>query len=169
MYEIVIFNGGVYRFDELVETVEDIGGLVLKKDHFHKSRGTEFIGEEIHVMLIIPEKDKNIIKSLSKDIKGHINKLELENSLKNNILTCLSIYDALSQTGSWTTLEDIEDLVECPCPANLCQNRDAESTESCVHDELSETLDKLCSAGIAESREKNKMVEYRLVNDDEKR
>lgn len=165
MYEIVLFSGGVYRFDELLETVEDVGGLVLKKDHFHKSRGTEFIGEEIRVMLVVPEKDKNIIESLSKDIKGNIDKLELNHAEKNNIITVLPIYDALSLAGSWINIEEIEDLIECPCPAQLCQNS---QPESCVLDELDETLDKLCSAKIVEWKKCNKEREYRLLDDKEK-
>ena len=27
MYEIFLFSGGVYRFDELKEAVEDVGGI----------------------------------------------------------------------------------------------------------------------------------------------
>lgn len=163
MYEIILFSGGVYKFDELVETVEDIGGLVLKKDHFHKSRGTEFIGEEIRVMLIVPEKDKNLIKSLSKDIKGNIDKIDLDLSERNKILTYLSVYDALSQSGCWINIEGIEDLIECPCPAQLCQNSEL---ESCVLDELEETLNKLCSAEIVKSRKKDQETEYRLLDDE---
>ncbi len=31
MYEIFLFSGGVYRFDELKEAVEDVGGWYLKR------------------------------------------------------------------------------------------------------------------------------------------
>ncbi len=159
MYKIILFSGGVYKFDELTETVEDLGGLILKKDHFHISRGESYLSEEIHVMLIIPEKDEDSIRSVSQDIKGSVDKLDLEESERNNILTYLSVYNVLSQTNSWMTKEEIEDLIECPCPSLICRNT---GNESCVHDELDETLNKLCLQELVKSRELNNRIEYHL-------
>lgn len=159
MYEIYLFSGGVYKFDELKETVEDIGGLMLRKDRFHISRGASYLAEEIQVMLVVPEQDKKIIKSFSHEIKGTLDQLELEDLKRINILTYLSIYDVLNRTGSWTTLEEIEDLIECPCPAQLC-NLEA---KTCVLDELEKALDDLCQQNVVEFREKNSRIEYRTA------
>ncbi len=161
MYEIILFNGGVYKFDELMETVEDIGGLVVRKDHFHISRGQSYLSEEVQVMLIIPEEDKPVIESVSQDIKGIISKLDLEYSERNILLTYLSVYNALSQK-SWMTIMEIEDLIECPCQAQLCQNSE---DKNCVLDELDESLNKLCLQDIVESREVDNKIEFRLKDE----
>lgn len=158
MYEIYLFNGGVYKFDELKETVEDIGGLVLRKDHFHISRGASYLAEEIQVMLVLPEQDEKIIKSFSHEIKGTLDQLELEDLKRINILTYLSIYDALNIAGSRITLEEIENLIECPCPAQLCNLE----TKTCVLDELEKALNDLCQQNMVESQDKNGRIEYRL-------
>ena len=71
MYEIILFSGGVYKYDELTEAVEDLGGLILRKDNFHISRGESYLSEEIEVMLIIPEEDKPTIESSFKGYKRH--------------------------------------------------------------------------------------------------
>lgn len=159
MYEIYLFSGGVYKFDELKETVEDIGGLVLRKDHFHISRGASYLAEEIQVMLVLPEQDRKIIKSFSQEIKGSLDQLEMEDLKRINILTYLSIYDALNRAGSWITLEEIENLIECPCPAQLCNLE----TKTCVLDELVKALNDLCKQNMVESREKDGIVEYRAT------
>jgi hypothetical protein len=159
MYEIILFSGGVYKFDELKETVEDLGGLVLRKDHLQISRGESYLAEEIQVMIIIPEHDADLIEVISQDIKGTVDKLNLKKSERNIVLTYLSIYNVLSQTDSWITIEEIKDLIECPCPAQLCQN-----TEKCALEELKSSIDKLCQQEIVKSRKTNKQIEYRLKN-----
>ncbi len=159
MYEIILFSGGVYKYDELTEAVEDLGGLILRKDNFHISRGESYLSEEIEVMLIIPEEDKPTIESISKDIKGTIDKLNLEQSERNNILTYLSIYNVLSQTNSWMTIKEIEDLIQCICPAQLCHESE---NISCVLDELDESINKLCSQKLIESRKNNNKIEFHL-------
>ncbi len=159
MYEIILFSGGVYKYDELTEAVEDLGGLILRKDNFHISRGESYLSEEIEVMLIIPEEDKPTIESISKDIKGTIDKLNLEQSERNNILTYLSIYNVLSQTNSWMTIKEIEDLIQCICPAQLCHECE---NISCVIDELDESINKLCSQKLIESRKNNNKIEFHL-------
>jgi hypothetical protein len=159
MYEIILFSGGVYKYDELVETVEDLGGLILRKDNFHISRGESYLSEEIEVMLIIPEEDKTTIESVSKDIKGTIDKLNLEKSERNNILTYLSIYNVLSQTNSWMTIKEIKDLIQCPCPTQLCHEN---GIYYCVIDELNESLNKLCLQKLIKSRKNNNKIEFHL-------
>ncbi len=158
MYEIFLFSGGVYRFEELKEAVEDVGGLVLKKDIFHKSRGSSFLANEVEVMLIIPLEDEENIRSLSNEIKGHLEKLDLEELKKRDILTYLSVSDALAKSGKWLTLDEIKSKIECPCPAQLCNNQEL---EVCVHDQMDESIEKFCESDILKSRKK-KRTEYNL-------
>ena len=92
MYEIFLFHGGVYRFDELKEAVEDMGGMVLKENLFHISRGTSYLADEVQVMLIIPLDDAKIIKTLSNEIKGHLEKFDTEDLKKKDIYMILKGY-----------------------------------------------------------------------------
>ncbi len=62
MYEIIHFRGGLYKFDELSEYVEDVGGLVFNRDHFEIIRGTSYLSTEVHVILMIP---KNELKQIN--------------------------------------------------------------------------------------------------------
>ena len=157
MYEIFLFTGGVYRFDELKETVEDHGGLVLKEDLFHIRRGVSFLANEVESILIIPSEDEDVIRSFSKEIKGHLEKLDLDELKKKDVLTYISVWDALIKSGDWMTSEEIEDMIDCPCPAQLCE----QNSEACVLDEIDEALENFCKDDILRSR-KMKKTEYKL-------
>lgn len=160
MYEIFLFSGGVYRFDEFKETVEDVGGIVLKKNLFHKSRGTSFLSDEVQVMIIIPIQDEKSIKSLADDIKGHLEKLEVEDLKNEDILAYLSICDALVKSGKWMTLDELKDVIECPCPGQLCNQQDL---EKCTQEQLDETVQKFCDKQILMSRKHNGKKEYQIT------
>ena len=166
MYEIFLFTGGVYRFDEFKESVEDVGGIVLKKNLFHKSRGTSFLSDEVQVMIIIPSEDEKVIKSLSDDIKGHLEKLDVEDLKNKDILAYLSICDAMVKSGKWMTLKELKEVVECTCPAQLCNNPDLEENnkdlEECIQDHLAESLQKFCDKKILISRKQNGKKQYNL-------
>jgi hypothetical protein len=162
MYKILLFSGGVYRFKDMVETVEDVGGLVLRKDQFEISRGSSYLSDEIQVMLIVPETEKEIVESLCSDIKGQIEEPDVDEPDKHILLTYIPIYNALSRANSRITLEKIYDLIECPCLSLFCENS---QDESCVIDELEETLNKLCEQGIAEKKEINGKIQYCLYKD----
>ena len=157
MYNIYLYSGGVYRFDELKESVEDIGGLVLKKEHFHISRGASFLAEELQVIFIVPQQDKDVIKSFTSELKGRLDKLEMEDLEETDLLTYILISDALIRKGSWITPEEIESLIQCPCAAQLCNYQ---GTETCVLEELNATLEKLCLQNILKSREIEGKTEY---------
>lgn len=159
MYEIFLYSGGVYRFEEFKEAVEDVGGLVLKKDHFHISRGASFLAEEVHVMIIIPLEDENIIRSLSDELKGHLSRLELDETQLRDILTYVSVCDALIISRSGMTLDEIETFLECNCPAEICYSHEL---EVCIHDDLEESLNKFCQKKIFKSRKRNGDTEYYL-------
>jgi hypothetical protein len=159
MYEIFLFSGGVYRFEEFKEAVEDVGGMVLKKNLFHKSRGTSFLSDEVQVMIIIPLEDEKVIKSLADEIKGHLKKLEMEDLEKNDILTYVSICDALTKSRKWMTLNELKEVIECPCPGLICNEQDL---EECTQEHLDETLQKFCYKKILLSRKQNGKKEYNI-------
>lgn len=158
MYEIFLFHGGVYRFDELKEAVEDMGGMVLKENLFHISRGTSYLADEVQVMLIIPLDDAKIIKTLSNEIKGHLEKFDTEDLKKKDILTYMAIYDVLIKSGKWMTLDEMKDTIECPCTAQICENQ---GIEVCIHDQIEKSINKFCRKGMLKNRGKDKL-EYNL-------
>ncbi len=157
MYEIFLYNGGVYRFDELKEAVEDVGGVVFKKNLFHISRGSSFLAEEVQVMFIIPEEEENHIKSLSEEIKGHLVKLDVEDLKRKDLLTYIAVCDALIKSGKWMSRDEIKERIECPCPAQLCESQ---NLDACIHDNLDESLEKFCKRNVLKSRKKNTTQYY---------
>lgn len=159
MYEILLFNGGVYRFDELVEFVEDIGGMMLRKDSFEVSRGEYFLSEQIQVLLVIPQRESGTLRSLTEDIRGQIQELKIENHIKSSILSSLSVYDVLSRTGSWINAEELKNQIECPCYATSCNES---PSADCTLDKFDELLMDMCTMEIAEYRVSDDGVEYRL-------
>jgi hypothetical protein len=158
MYEIFLFSGGVYRFDELKEAVEDVGGVVFKKNLFQISRGSSFLAEEVQVMFIIPEEEEDHIKSLSEEIKGHLEKLDVEDLKKKDLLTYIAVCDALIKSGEWMSRDEIEEGIECPCPAQLCESQEL---DACIYDELDESLERFCKKNVLKSRKKN-ITQYYL-------
>jgi hypothetical protein len=159
MYEIFLFNGGVYRFDEFKEAVEDLGGIVLKKDLFHISRGSSTLGDEVQVTIIIPLEDEKLIKSFSDDIKGHLEKLDVEDINKKDLLTYISIFDALIKSGKWMTLDEIKNSTKCPCPAQLCQNQEL---DICTLDQMDESINKFTEKVILFEREEKNKKKYKI-------
>jgi hypothetical protein len=166
MYEIFLFSGGVYRFDEFKEAVEDVGGMVLKKNLFHKSRGTSFLSDEVQVVIIIPLEDEKVIKEFSDEIKGHLVKLDEEDLKNNDIISYLAICDVLVKQGRWMTLDELKDEVECPCPGQLCNQQDQkeynQNLEKCIQDHLDKVVEKFCRKKILIYRKQNGKKEYNL-------
>jgi hypothetical protein len=159
MYEIFIFSGGVYRFDEFKEVVEDIGGIVLKKDLFHISRGYSTLGDEVQVTLIIPLDDEKLIKSFSDEIKGHLEKLNDKDLKKIDLLTYISICDVLIKSGKWMTLYEIKNSIKCPCQAQLCQNQEL---DNCNLDQMDKSINKFTEKGILLKREEQGKNKYNI-------
>lgn len=157
MYDILVYNGGVYRFNELVEFVEDSGGMILRRDDFHVSRGVYFIAQEVHVVIIAPADVTENLKLLAAELKGDIEVIEVEYEDKINMVSLLPIYNILSSTGEWTNLQTIEDSLECPCVDGVCE--EFEKTP-CLKD-ITKTLEAMERMEIVESRDNGKL-EYRL-------
>ena len=59
MYKVLLFDGGVYRINELYELIEDIGGFVIQKT---------VIQVMITVTMAIPEEDQPIIEAKSREL-----------------------------------------------------------------------------------------------------
>ena len=160
MYTTLIFSGGLYRFDELVEFVEDVGGMVLGAQHFHISRGSFFLSEEICVMLILPGNEFKNLESIVKDIKGRLTDLKLKNSQKHLLRSYLPVYNVLSRIEVWVSKENFVNILECPCSASICSQL---GDMTCI-DELEKILDDMCTMDMVERRVYNGRKEYRLKN-----
>ena len=129
MYEIFYFRGGVYKFDELVEYIEDVGGMVLRKDCFELIRGDSYLSTEVHVLIVVPEEEVKNTKSLIEEIKGISDKVEATDEQKKTLLAYLSIYDSLNRNDTWAEEERIKDTIACPCYALLCNQLEDEECQ----------------------------------------
>jgi hypothetical protein len=161
MYGIFYFRGGVYKFDELVEYIEDVGGMVLRKDCFELIRGEYFLANEVHVLLVVPEEEVENTKSLINEIKGVFDDVKVTEEQKKTLLAYLSIYDSLNKTNTWTEEEHIKDNITCPCYALLCNQ--AEDEECQLDAKLEQILAEMCANGVIECNiSTDGKSEYRL-------
>lgn len=160
MYKLLHFRGGLYKFDELVEFVEDTGGIVINKDCFEIIRGDSYLSQEVHVLLIVPEDEVDSTKSLISEIKGMVEEIKSTEDQNKLFLSYFSIYDALNKIGDWTDREYIKEAIICPCHAELCTYMDE---EECQLDELlEEILVEMYMNEIIEHEEDDKKSKYRL-------
>jgi hypothetical protein len=154
MYEFLHFRGGMYRFDELSEFVEDVGGLVLSRDHFEIIRGDSYLSTEVHVLLMVPEEELKLLNSLITEIKGMSDNLEITDQQKINLLSYLSIYDALNKKDTWIEKECIKENMVCPCYAMLCKNSGEKECQ--LNENFDEILEEMCY---------NELIEYKIEDD----
>ena len=68
MFEVVKYDGGVYRSAELFEAIEDVGGTVL-----HQVRSAQILT----VTMSIPEEDHAVIADISHEIGGDLRSVPL--------------------------------------------------------------------------------------------
>jgi len=68
MYEIMMFEGGVYKFNELKELIEDIGGFILQES---------VMQTETMLHLAFPGEEERVIRDKIKDLGGKFKKLPL--------------------------------------------------------------------------------------------
>ena len=158
MYKILGYSGGVYRFNEIIEFVEDNGGIILKRDVFEISRGAYFISQEVHVIIVIPEEALKDFKVIVEELKGDIEYLKLEDEQKIAVISLLPVYNVLSCSGTWVEIKTIENMIQCPCLSDVCNELKG---LSCIN--LEKTLDALCRMGIAEKRITGENKEFHLV------
>ena len=71
MYEIMMFEGGVYKFNELKELIEDIGGFILQES---------VMQTETMLHLAFPEEEERVIRDKIKELGGKFQKLPLGGS-----------------------------------------------------------------------------------------
>jgi len=157
MYRILGYTGGVYRFNELVEMIEDIGGIILKRDDFQISRGDYFMSQEIYVIIVIPEESLKDLKTIVEELKGDIEELDVDKEQRMGVISLLPVYNALSCAGKWTKLETLQKMIQCPCINGVCNDLD---DNYCI--KIEKTLNAMCRMEIAEKRITGNDKDYRL-------
>lgn len=68
MYEVLMYDGGVYRSEELFEIIEDVGGVVLQKNRS---------SQMLTVTMSVPEEDRAAIEHVCTDIGGVVRDVPL--------------------------------------------------------------------------------------------
>ncbi len=68
MFETVIYEGGVYKADEMRDLVEDLGGFVLSE---HKMQ------LEIHMVMAVPVEDLDVVEEKAEELLGEIKRMPL--------------------------------------------------------------------------------------------
>ena len=63
MLEPVMFTGGVYKHDLVMELVEDLGGYILQKN---------VTQSEVILLVLIPSEDMPALQSLAKELRGEL-------------------------------------------------------------------------------------------------
>jgi hypothetical protein len=157
VYMVLGYSSGVYRFSEMVEFVEDAGGIVLNRDEFHISRGSYFISQEVHVILVIPPEVLKDLKLFAKELKGDIEDLEVDKEQKINVMSIVPVYNLLSREDSWLDIETMRNSMACPCITEVCM----EFEENCLED-LEKTLDAMKRMEIIEAKDSSGILEYKL-------
>ena len=160
MYQVLLFNGGIYKFIQLQEYLDDVGGILITEDRLQISRGSSFLSEQIRVTLIVPSKEVESIKLLANEIKGEIEILKIDQSLEHELLSIINIYNVLSLANNWVKSEEIKLLMECPCISNICRE-----DEKCTFNKIDEILSKMCALKILETRHKLEKQEFRLLKE----
>ena len=68
MFEVMMYDGGVYRSEELYELIEDVGGVVLQKNRS---------SQMLTVIMSVPEEDREAIEKVCNDIGGVVKSVPL--------------------------------------------------------------------------------------------
>jgi putative methanogenesis marker protein 7 len=68
MYEVLMYDGGIYRSEELFELIEDVGGIIIQK-----TRSSQLLT----LTMSIPEEDKAAITEFCKEIGGEVKSVPL--------------------------------------------------------------------------------------------
>lgn len=68
MFEVMMYDGGVYRSEELYEMIEDVGGVVLQKNRS---------SQMLTVIMSVPGEDREAISKLCNDIGGVVKDVPL--------------------------------------------------------------------------------------------
>ena len=68
MFEVMMYDGGIYRSEELFEAIEDVGGVVLQK-----TRSSQLLS----VTMSIPGEDKEYLSKVCKEVGGEVKNVPL--------------------------------------------------------------------------------------------
>lgn len=68
MFEVMMYDGGVYRSEELYELIDDVGGVVLQKNRS---------AQMLSVLMSVPEGDRATVEALCKEIGGVVKPVPL--------------------------------------------------------------------------------------------
>nr|HOP09351.1 methyl-coenzyme M reductase family protein [Candidatus Methanofastidiosa archaeon] len=63
MFKIYVFKGGIYRHDEVIEEIEDLGGIILQKMPMQT---------EIDIVFALEEPDIEHLEKLTKKLRGEV-------------------------------------------------------------------------------------------------
>ncbi|MFP4170131.1 MAG: methanogenesis marker 7 protein [Methanomassiliicoccales archaeon] len=63
MYEVLMFDGGVYRVEELEELIEDVGGFIVQKSRAQ---------QDVTITMAVPEEDREVVEGKGRDLGGKI-------------------------------------------------------------------------------------------------
>lgn len=160
MYQVLHFRGGMYKFNELSEFVDDVGGLLLSKDQFEIIRGDSYLSTEVHVLIMVPEGEMKSLLTLISEIKGMSENVDISEGQRINLFAYLSIFDVLNKNDSWIEKEELKSMMFCPCYAILCKNI---GDNSCIlNDKFEEVLEEMMANGIIESQILEGKIFYRL-------
>lgn len=161
MYKILLFSGGVYKYELLVEHVDDVGGLIIQEDNLQISRGTSFLSEEIRVIIILPANEISSIELLANDIKGEIEELKLEETMHKNLINSLKIYDILCKANTWLNIELIIKMMESHHENGFIElNYDSVENYAKTIKKIEECLELMLSLKILDKRENKDESEY---------
>ncbi len=68
MYEVMMFDGGVYRSDEMLDLIEDIGGSVVQKSQ---------MAQTMLITMAVPAEDAPAVKELARELGGEMKSVPL--------------------------------------------------------------------------------------------
>lgn len=68
MFEVLMYDGGVYRSDELYEMIEDVGGTVIQR-----TRSSQMLT----VIMSVPGEDRPMVEKLCKELGGQVREVPL--------------------------------------------------------------------------------------------
>ena len=60
-------------------------------------RGSYFISQEVHVIIVTPEEGLDELKKIAKDLKGDIEELDIEDEKRISVMSILPVYNLLSK------------------------------------------------------------------------
>ncbi|HNS83523.1 MAG TPA: methyl-coenzyme M reductase family protein, partial [Methanolinea sp.] len=59
----VTYKGGIYRHDEIIDLIEDLGGYIIQK---------HIIAQEVVLQALVPKEDIDLIRKVGKPLTGEI-------------------------------------------------------------------------------------------------